>query len=221
MTYKHNKLANQPAGGRRFWVTAFAVFSAAACVVHAYTALAKDKPSEAEAPKRAAANRDPAKPLTQQAAEMRELIIASALRGRLEDLKDAIQWNELPPDFGADDAGQPIAALKALSADGSGYDVLVALLNVISMPHATVPLSKDVENPDLFVFPYLATRDLKTLSPRQTLDLYRLMPAKAASAMLESGRYSGWIATIAADGTWHSFRKGPALTAAPPVNSAK
>lgn len=163
------------------------------------------------------APRAPAKPakLTRQAFEMRELIAASALRGRIEDLKDAIQWNELPPDFGDGDEKDPVAKLLAQSGDGTGLDILATLLTVLSMPAALSPTGADAENPNVFVFPYLATRDLSKLTPREKIDLYRLLPAKQAAQMIASKRYTHWVLIIGADGTWHSFRRPPAAPAKP------
>ncbi|MEM9028081.1 MAG: hypothetical protein AAGC70_06905 [Pseudomonadota bacterium] len=145
--------------------------------------------------------------LTTLAAEMREMIAAAALRGELKELRVPIQWNELPPNFGGTAGGDPIAILKRQSADGSGLDVLAALLTVLSMPYTIAPLGADAENPNIYVFPYLADRDLSKLTARETLDLYRLLPAREAAAMIKTKRYTHWVVTIGADGTWHSFSR--------------
>lgn len=147
--------------------------------------------------------------LTAAAAEMRELIADSASRGAFSDMRLPIEWNELPPDFGPGDGLDPLEKLKAQSADGSGYDVLANIITVLSLPHTVVPLGTDPENPNVFVFPYLSTRDLAQLTPPEIVDLYRLMGASDAAAMIKSGDYTGWVLTIGADGTWHSFRRQP------------
>lgn len=138
---------------------------------------------------------------------MREMIGSAAQRGELSELLLPIEWNELPPDFGPGDKSDPISVLKAQSADGTGYDVLADLLTVLSMSHTVVPLGPDPENPNIFVFPYLATRDLSQLTPAETVDVYRLFPPEEAAGVIASKEYTGWILTIGADGTWHSFRR--------------
>ena len=66
----------------------------------------------------------------------------------------------------------------------------------------------DIENNQLFVWPYFAEMPLGQLTPRQEVELLRLVPAAAAREMKEKGKYTGWRLVIGADGTWHAFRKG-------------
>lgn len=138
-------------------------------------------------------------------AEMRELILSAALSGEPEAMRDAVQWNELKPVFGTGPAADPIAWLKDKSADGTGHDVLAQIVNILAMPFALAPLGPDVENNRMYVFPAMAARDLKKLSARERVALFRLVPACDALGMINTGRYTGWAIAIGADGTWHSL----------------
>lgn len=140
-------------------------------------------------------------------AEMRDAILAAAHSGSMEDLKVAIEWNELKPDFGDEAQGDPIAFLKRISADGEGRETLAALANILALAPAVLPTGKDPENNSVYVWPYLAELPLEKLTPGEEVDLYRLMPPAAAKAMREKKKWSWWRLAIGADGTWHSLRK--------------
>ena len=87
---------------------------------------------------------------------------------------------------------------------GFDLDVLAAILE---MQPAAVPFGRDIENNAIFVWPYLAERDVTKLTAKEESDLAKLMPAEDASAMKAAKRWTWWRLAIGADGTWHSFRK--------------
>ena len=140
-------------------------------------------------------------------AEMREAILGAVRSGHIEDLRIAIDWNELPPAFADGEVDDPIALLKQSSADGQGREVLAILADILSLPHATLPIGRDVENADVYIWPYLAERPLDALTPAEEVDLLRLMPADAAAAMRKLKRWTWYRLVIGADGTWHSFMR--------------
>lgn len=140
-------------------------------------------------------------------AEMREAILQAARTGELDELRTAIEWNELPPDFGDRDGRDVLEFLKALSGDEDGLAILAILINILELPAAKVPLGPDLENNLIFVWPYLAERSLSALTPPQRVDLLRLMPAKEAEALIKTRRWTWWRLAIGADGTWHAFKK--------------
>jgi hypothetical protein len=145
--------------------------------------------------------------LPDNVAEMRDAILTAAHAGTIEELKIAIEWNELPPDFGDGAGADPIAYWKRTSGDGEGRETLAALANLLSLAPAKLPTGKDPENNAVYVWPYLAELPLDTLSPAEEVDLYRLMPQSAAKAMREKKKWTWWRLSIGADGTWHSFRR--------------
>jgi hypothetical protein len=127
--------------------------------------------------------------------------------GLIEDLREAIEWNELRPDFGEKAGTDPIAHLKAVSGDGAGRETLAVLGEILALAPARLAIGRDAENSAVYVWPYLAEIPLATLTPAQEVDLFRLMPPQAAKAMREKKKWTWWRLAIGADGTWHTFRK--------------
>ncbi len=145
--------------------------------------------------------------LTANAAEMRDAILAAVKTGDISELKHAIAWNELPPEFGETAGEDPIAFLKAQSVDGEGREILAIIANLLSLEPASLPIGADYENNTVFVWPYLAELPLHKLTPAQDVDLLRLMPAAEAKALRQSKKWTWWRLAIGADGTWLSFMK--------------
>lgn len=140
-------------------------------------------------------------------AEMREAILAAVRSGDIEDLRHAIELNELKPELGAAAGSDPIAHLKAISGDGEGREILAALGEVLGMAPATLPVGRDLENNLLYVWPYLAELKPADLTPAQQVDLLRLVTPAEAKAMQAGGKWLWWRLAIGADGTWHMFAK--------------
>ena len=175
-------------------------------------ALAERAKRKAQSP--AAAPPSPAPPIAYGAgklpkpvAEMREAILTAVRDGRIEELKIAIELNELKPNFGKQTLDDPIAYLKAVSGDGEGREILAILGELLDGGYTTVPMGKDIENNKVYVWPYLAEVPLKDLTPAQEVELLRLVPPAAAKEMKTKGRYAHWRIIIGADGTWHSFER--------------
>jgi len=139
--------------------------------------------------------------------EMRDYILAAAQAGDITELKTAIEWNELKPDFGDEAKDDPIAYWKKISADGEGRETLAAIANILALPPARLAIGKDPENNIVYVWPYLAERPLGELGAAEQVDLYRLVPPAAAKSMQEKKKWAWWRLAIGADGTWYTFRK--------------
>ena len=138
---------------------------------------------------------------------MRDAILEAVQSGRIDDLKYAVDLNELKPELAQDPVPDPIAFWRKLSADGTGHDVLAALDTLFDLPYATEPLGKDPENTHLFIWPAFADRPLAALTAAENDQLVRLEGADRAARMKAQGRYTGWRLVIGADGVWHSFRR--------------
>jgi hypothetical protein len=160
----------------------------------------------AAAPRTDTVIRDPAG-LPAPVAEMRETILAAVRSGVIEDLRTAIEWNELPPAFADTGVDDPIAFLKQTSADGAGREMLAVIADLLSVGATRLPIGRDVENADVYVWPYLAERPLDQLSPAEEVELLRLVPAATAKAMRAARRWTWYRLVIGADGTWHSFMR--------------
>lgn len=145
--------------------------------------------------------------LPQSVIDMREQILAAVHSGKVADLKDAIEWNEIKPDFGKEANGDPIAYWRRNSSDGEGREVLAVIANLLALPPARLAIGKDPENTLVYVWPYVAELPLDSLTPAEEVDLYRLMPAAAAKSMRDAKKWTWWRLAIGADGTWHTFRK--------------
>jgi len=141
--------------------------------------------------------------------DMRELILSAVQRGDIEELRHALDWNELRPKLGIDRNKDAIAHFREISADGEGLEILARLADILTLPPVKLPLGADLENNDVFVWPYLAERKPSQLSPQERIDLFRLVPSDKAKTILASDKWSWYRLAIAADGTWHVFAKLP------------
>src|SRR5262245_46312878 len=102
---------------------------------------------------------------------MLEQIASAAQSGEIEALRPVFESNELKPMVATDYVDDPIAFWKKASADGSGRDVLAAMLNTMSSGYVRTRQGKD----EIFVFPYFAEVDLAKLTPAQEVELYRIV----------------------------------------------
>jgi hypothetical protein len=140
---------------------------------------------------------------------MREAIQSAAQTGRLDDMRTPIELNELKPETGAAPGTDLLTHWKSISADGTGRDVLAALVAVLETAPSVSQTGKDLENNRIFIWPGFADADLTTLPPVALIELQSLVTAEAAASMIKTGRYDGWRLAIGADGVWHSFQKAP------------
>ena len=132
---------------------------------------------------------------------MLEQIAAAAESGEIENMRPVLESNELRPMVADTYVADPIALWKKGSADGSGRDVLAAMLNVMSSGYAHVGQGKD----EMYVWPYFAETGLSALSPAQDVEFYRIVPPERAIAMKKTGKYGYYRLGIAPDGVWHYF----------------
>lgn len=147
--------------------------------------------------------------LPQHVADLRDSILTAARSGKTDDLASALDMSSMEPDLGTGGSNDPIKSLKALSSDGEGREVLAAMVEVLEMPAATLPLGNDIENNLIYVWPYLAERPLDKLTAAEQVDLYRLVTPELAKQMREQKKWLWWRLVIGADGTWQVFKKGP------------
>jgi hypothetical protein len=146
--------------------------------------------------------------LPQPVLDLREAMLAAIESGQIEELRHPYDMSEIKPDLGAPPRTDPVAHWKATSGDGQGREVLAALSLILDTGYVATPRGADIENNRLYVWPYFAEMPLAKLTPRQEVELLRLVPAGAAREMKEKGKYTHWRLVIGADGTWHALRKG-------------
>lgn len=145
--------------------------------------------------------------LPQPVIDMREAILAAVHSGRIEDLKTAIELNEMKPAFGDAPAPDPIAWLKAAAGDTEGRELLAHIANILDAGYVAVPLGRDAENTAVYVWPHFAETGVKDLTPAREVELLRLVSPAAMKAMQAKGGYDHWRIGIGADGVWHFLRR--------------
>lgn len=187
------------------------------CTSTTYGALAKSPqpqiPAEkieaarpASTGKRPGVTRVPLTELPVAVQEMRDAILAAVTRGDFDELRTAIEWNELPPDFGLDATIDPIAHWRA-NARGDGIEILAILGAILEQSPAKLPLGRDLENNLVYVWPALSELPPEQLSPGEQVELYRMAGAEQAEAIIKSGKWTWYRLAIGADGTWHTFAR--------------
>jgi hypothetical protein len=139
--------------------------------------------------------------------DMVEAILNAVRSGKIDDLQDALDWNEMKPDLAAEPVPDPIAHWKKLSPDGKGLNILEVLGKLLDGKPAIVPLGRDVENNRLYVWPHFADTPMSKMTADELAALRALLPADDLAAMQAKDRYRGWRLVIGADGTWHAFRR--------------
>ncbi len=143
--------------------------------------------------------------LRERVGSMRERLILAARSGDIARLGIAFQVNETMPVFTRGGERDPVAFWKKASGDGEGREILAILLNILELPAALINKGTPQE---MYVWPYLAHVPLNDLSPRQSVDLYRLMTAQDVRDMRTLGSWVFWRLGIGPDGTVHFFLAG-------------
>ncbi|MCH9808656.1 MAG: hypothetical protein K0U74_13070 [Alphaproteobacteria bacterium] len=180
------------------------------------SALAQSHAPALEAPQSAQGKKNTAKSIARTplddlpipVQEMRDAILNAALRGDIEELRGPIEWNELRPEFAIPRDADPIAHWRKQSSDGHGRDILAILANLLASAPARLPLGADLENNDVFVWPYLSEISPGKLTPAQHVELLRIAPSAEVASMIARDKWTWYRLVIAADGTWHIFSKG-------------
>jgi HAMP domain-containing protein len=132
---------------------------------------------------------------------MLEEIIVAAESGDIENMRPVLESNELKPVVTTAQFDDPLAFWKKASGDGTGRDVLAAMLNVLSSGFVRMGQGKD----EMYVWPYFAETDLAKLTASQEVELYRIVPPSLALPMKKGGKYSYYRLGISPGGVWHYF----------------
>ena len=128
-------------------------------------------------------------------------IIFTAETGDIEAMRPVLEAREIRPMVAAEFVSDPIAYWKKQSTDGTGRDVLAAMLNVLASGYVLSGEGRDAT----YVWPYFADMDLKTLTPAQDVEFYRVVPPEIGAKMKESGKYTYYRIGISPSGVWHYF----------------
>ena len=138
--------------------------------------------------------------------KMRMALVEAAASGDIEKLRPLLGTGDDQTQVTVGDAPEdPIAALKGLSGDPDGREVLAILLDIISTGAAHVDKGTPQE---AYVWPYFAEKNLDTLSPPEVVELYRIVTAGDVTDMKEFGGYNFYRLGISPDGKWKFFVAG-------------
>ena len=143
--------------------------------------------------------------LPQPVARMRERILAAAKSGELKKLVTAMQTNETMPIFSLGEDKDPAAFWRNTYPDSEGVEVLAILLGVLEAPYVHVEKGTPQE---MYLWPYFARMPIKSLTPEQKVELFRIVTGADYKEMLDFGAYSFYRLGIGPDGTWHFFVSG-------------
>lgn len=137
---------------------------------------------------------------------MRELIIEAAKTGDISKLKPLMNpgpdQTVVPLQAPEQD---PIEALKAISGDSDGVEILAILLDIFST--GFVQLDKGTAD-EAYVWPYFVGKSLGLLTPQEKVELLRIVTAGDVTEMQEYGNYNFFRVGITPDGRWKFLSVG-------------
>jgi hypothetical protein len=153
----------------------------------------------AETPAAPSANPAQLPPAVQR---MRDRILAAARTGDLETLLALMRANGGMPIFSHTQKQDPAAYWRENYPDSDGLEILAILISILE----TQPVRTDAGTPkEAYVWPYFARLPVKSLTPAQKVELFRVVTGSDYKEMLERGRYVFYQVGIAPDGTWRYF----------------
>lgn len=166
-------------------------------------AQAKGAPKEEAAP-RAEPLRDLSR-LTDKARQTRQRILDAAKTGDIKKVAAVMQQNEMMPVFSFGGDKDPVAFWQSSYPDSDGIEALAILIEILEMPFVHVDKGTAQE---MFVWPYFYAIPLKSLTPEQKVELFRLVTGTDWREMSDFGAYIFFRVGISPDGVWHFFVAG-------------
>ncbi|MBC2774516.1 hypothetical protein H6M51_16750 [Rhizobium sp. AQ_MP] len=137
---------------------------------------------------------------------MRKLIMEAAATGDISKLKPLMNPGPDQTIVPLQEPEQdPIDALKAISGDSDGMEVLAILLDILST--GFVQLDKGTAD-EAYVWPYFAGKSLGLLTPQEKVELLRIVTAGDVTEMQEYGNYNFFRIGITPDGRWKFLTVG-------------
>lgn len=135
---------------------------------------------------------------------LREQLIESATTGDIEALRPIFEAN---PDasVGFGNATDPIEALRIASGDDEGREVLAILIEILQAGYLHVDQGTPLE---LYVWPYFYRYPLDALTPRQMVELFKIVTAGDLEDMRSFGAYNFFRLGISPDGELRFFMAG-------------
>ena len=136
-------------------------------------------------------------------ARTRERLLAAARSGDLQHLAGLM--TDTLPVFSFTEDKDPIAFWKANYPDSDGVEVLSILTLILESGFVRVDEGTSQE---MYVWPYFVRMSLGALTPRQKVELFRLVTGADYKDMMKLGVYVFYRLGISPDGTWQFFVSG-------------
>jgi hypothetical protein len=132
----------------------------------------------------------------------RDRILAAARTGDLQTLLTLMRAGGNMPAFSHTQRQDPAAYWKETYPDSDGVEILSILISILE----TEPARIDAGTPqETYLWPYFARLPIKSLTPAQKVDLFRVVTGSDYKEMLQRGRYVFYQLGIGPDGTWRYF----------------
>jgi hypothetical protein len=138
-------------------------------------------------------------------ARTRERILAAARSGDLVKLFAVMKEAPTLPVFSFSEDSDPVTFWKTNYPDSEGVEALSILINVLETAFVHVDAGTPQE---IYLWPYFARFPLKSLTPQQRVELFRIVTGADYKDMVEFGVYSFYRIGISPDGTWQFFVSG-------------
>jgi hypothetical protein len=143
--------------------------------------------------------------LTDKARQTRQRILDAAKSGDLKKVASVMQQNEMMPVFSFGGDKDPVQFWQSSYPDSDGIEALAILIEILEMPFVHVDKGTAQE---MFVWPYFYALPLKSLTPEQKVELFRLVTGTDWREMSDFGAYIFFRVGISPDGVWHFFVAG-------------
>jgi len=138
---------------------------------------------------------------------MRERILKAARSGDPQKVLALMHAGASMTVFSHTQRLDPTVVWRDNYPDSDGIEALSILTTLLS----TAPIRTDADTPaETYLWPYFAKMSLKSLTPAQKVDLFRIITGADYREMLATGRYAFYRVGIAPDGSWRYFVSGDA-----------
>lgn len=138
---------------------------------------------------------------------MRQLLVDAAVSGDIEKLRALVGTGSRATLLSLSEAtdADPIAFLKSQAGDEEGREILAILEEVLNAGYVHLNAGKPEE---LYVWPYFFGIPLDNLTPRQTVELFKIITGGEYEEMKQFGAYVFFRVGITPAGEWAFFVSG-------------
>ena len=136
-------------------------------------------------------------------ARMRNLINEAAATGDIEKLRPLAAFDPAQMQVGAE--GDAIEAIKSLSGDPDGQEIMAILMDLLQTGAARINAGKPDE---MYVWPYFVGKPLNSLKAPERVELLRIITAGDLVSMEEGNNYNFYRIGITPTGQWKVFAGG-------------